>query len=246
MSKGRLAQGALTGLAFVLEIAVAIPAGAAENVRDVLRRQTQEMLDAVGAGTTAVWERYLDPGVRYTDESGGVSTKKQMVAQIRPLPAGVTGTIKVKDFDAVVHGDVAVTTYVADEHERYHGHALHCQYRATETWRRTGDGWRLIAAQVLALRTDPPALALPASVRSEYCGTYALTPKISYEIRCKGSALEGQETGRPARPLKAEARDVLFVPGRPRYRYVFLRDANGKITGFAERREAWDLVWKRK
>jgi hypothetical protein len=42
-----------------------------------------------------------------------------------------------------------------------------------------------------------------------------------------------------------EATDVLFVPGRPRYRYIFLRDAAGKITGLAQRREAWDLVWKR-
>ena len=31
----------------------------------------------------------------------------------------------------------------------------------------------------------------------------------------------------------------------PRYRYVFLRDAAGKITGLARRRKAWDLVWKR-
>lgn len=27
--------------------------------------------------------------------------------------------------------------------------------------------------------------------------------------------------------------------------YVFLRRADGKITGFARRREAWDLVWTR-
>ena len=38
---------------------------------------------------------------------------------------------------------------------------------------------------------------------------------------------------------------MLFVPGRPRYRYVLLRDAAGRITGMAQRREAWDLVWKR-
>jgi hypothetical protein len=36
---------------------------------------------------------------------------------------------------------------------------------------------------------------------------------------------------------------VLFVPGKPRYRKVFLRDDDGDITGFSERREAWDLVF---
>jgi hypothetical protein len=68
---------------------------------------------------------------------------------------------------------------------------------------------------------------------------------IAYEIRRNGDALEGQQTGRKSEELRAEAPDVLFVPGRPRYRYVFLRDAGGKITGLAQRREAWDLVWKR-
>ena len=38
---------------------------------------------------------------------------------------------------------------------------------------------------------------------------------------------------------------MLFVPGQPRYRYVFLRGPDGRITGFAQRREAWDIVWTR-
>jgi uncharacterized protein DUF4440 len=211
----------------------------------VLRRQTQELMDAVTYGKAAVWERLLDEKARYTDEEGNVSTKAQMVAQTKPLPAGVSGTIAVTDFVATLHGDVAVTTWVADEHESYHGHELHCRYRTTDTWKRTPDGWRLIGSQVLALRTDPPAMPLPAARRAEYCGRYALTPEIAYEIRCGGDELEGQQTGRKAEELKAEAPDVLFVPGKPRYRKIFERGADGKITGFAERREAWDLVWKR-
>jgi hypothetical protein len=43
--------------------------------------------------------------------------------------------------------------------------------------------------------------------------------------------------------LRAETLDVLFVPGRPRYRKVFRRDAGGHVVDFAERREAWDLLW---
>lgn len=229
----------------VLLFAIGAPAGAGENVPDILKRQTQEMVDAIATGRAAVWDRYLDEGVRYVDESGTVLTKKQMVDGTKPLPAGVTGTIKVVGFDAVVHGDVAIATYLNDEYEVFHGHKLHCQYRTTDTWMKTRAGWRLIAAQVLALRTDPPTALIAASLRGEYCGRYALTPEIAYEIRCNGETLEGQQTGRKPEELRAEAPDVLYVPGRPRYRYVFLRDAAGKITGFAQRREAWDLVWKR-
>lgn len=231
------------GLAFLL--AVGPPARAAESVPDILQRQTQELVDAIAHGSAATWDRYLDEGLRYVDENGTVLTKKDMVQGAKPLPRGVTGAIRVTAFDAVVHGNVAVATYVNDENENYHGRELHCQYRATDTWLRTAAGWRLIGGQVLALRTDPLAIAPSAALRQEYCGRYALTPAISYEIRCNGDALEGQQTGRKAEELRAEAPDVLFVPGRPRYRYVFLRDAGGKITGFAQRREAWDLVWKR-
>jgi len=223
----------------------AAPSRGDENVPDVLRRQTQELVDAIATGSKDVWDRYLDPGVRVIDETGTVQNKRQMLDQAAPLPPGVTGSIRLLDFDAEVHGDVAVATYVDDESENFHGHALHCQYRTTDTWKRTTKGWRLIASQVLALRADPPAVSLPAALRDDYAGTYELAAGIRYEIRSAGDALEGQQTGRKPEILKAEAPDVLFVPGKPRYRYVFLRDADGKIIGFAQRREAWDLVWNR-
>ncbi len=239
----RLARFALP----ILLIVPALPCRAAEDsgTAALLAKQTQELFDAVSAGDAKIWDTYLDPDVRYTDENGVVSTKKEMVDGTRPLPSGVSGTIRVTDFHAVTHGDVAVTTHVEDEHEDYHGHALHCQYRTTDTWKKTADGWRLVAAQVLALRTDPPAVPIPAARRAEYAGAYALAPAIDYEIRAKGDGLEGRQTGRPWEEIRQEAPDVLFVPGKPRYRKIFQRDTAGKITGFVERREAWDILWKR-
>jgi len=218
---------------------------AAEDVAQTLQRQTQEMIDAITAGNPSVWERYLDAKVVYTAEDGAISTKAQMVEQIRPLPEGVSGNIKVIDFKATVHGSVAVTSYVSDEHENYHGHELHCQYRTTDTWLKTPAGWRLIAGQVLALRTDPLSIQLPPAKLDEYAGRYSLTPTITYEIRRTADGLEGQQAGRAAEAVRAEAPDVLFVPGKPRYRKIFQRDSEGRITGFLERREAWDLQWTR-
>ena len=229
----------------LLRLQTIAPGSAAEDVPALLKRQTQELVDAIGTGSAEVWDRYLDPDVRYVDETGTVSTKKEMVEQTKPLPSGVSGTIRVTEFDAAVHGDVAVTTYVDDETENFHGHELHCRYRTTDTWKKSPAGWRLIGGQVLAIREDPPAVALSPALRREYSGTYVLAPGIAYEIRGAGDRLEGQQTGRKSEVLLAEAPDVLFVPGKPRYRYVILRDAGGAIVGFAQRREAWDLVWKR-
>jgi Domain of unknown function (DUF4440) len=218
---------------------------AAEDVGVVLQRKTQALMDALGTDKVSVWRESLDDRAVFTSEDGEVFTKAQMVEQIRPFPPGVSGKIQVTDFQTALHGSVAVTTWVADEHEDFHGHRLHCQYRSTDTWVKTAVGWKQIAGQTLALRTDPPAIELPPKQLAEYCGRYELSSGIQYEIRCTGSRLEGQQTGRPAKPLRVEAPDVLFIPGQPRYRRVFQRDAAGHITSFAERREAWDLVWKR-
>jgi ketosteroid isomerase-like protein len=153
--------------------------------RQFLERQTQEMLNAVSAGSSAVWDRYLDPRAVYTDEEGGVFTKAQLLEQIKPLPQRVSGELKVTGFRATVFGDIAVATFVADEHEVYHGQKLNSQYRTTETWRKTSDGWRLIGSQTIALRKDPPAVTLSKQQMAEYVGRYALDPTKVYEIRMK-------------------------------------------------------------
>ena len=102
-----------------------------------------------------------------------------------------------------------------------------------------------MASQVLALRTDPPAIPLNSRQMEEYTGRYALTPAIVYEIRNSEGVLQGQRAEGKPETLQAEVPDMLFVSGKPRYRKVFLRGPDGRITGFAERRESWDLVWKR-
>jgi hypothetical protein len=219
------------------------------DVTAVLRSQTSALFDAVSSGDVAVWQKYLHDDCVYTSEDGEVLEKKPLIEGLKPLPAGVTGSIQVQDFRARVRlaDGIAVTTYVADEHEGYHGHGLHCQYRSTDTWVKTPAGWRLLSSQVLALRTDPPRIVLPAAKLDEYCGRYSIASDVTFEIRRKssGEGLEGQRNGRPATDLFAEAPDVLFVPGRPRYRYVFRRDPSGAVTGFAERREAWDIPWSK-
>jgi hypothetical protein len=234
------------GLVLSAVLAV-VPAPPEQGVPELLRRQTQELFDAISSGSREPWEKYLDADVRYGDESGAVAGKKEMVEGVRPLPAGVSGTIRVTDFDAALHGDVAVATYATDEHEAFHGAQLHCRYRSVDTWKKTPDGWRLVAAQVLALREDPPAVPLVAAARAEYVGRYALPDGLGYEIRANasGDGLEGVQDGRKPEALLVEAPDVLFVPGKPRYRYLMRRDAAGHVDALIQRREAWDLVWAR-
>jgi hypothetical protein len=49
----------------------AAPPQAEESVPALLQRQAREMADALGTGDAAVWEKYLDPDVRFESAKAG-------------------------------------------------------------------------------------------------------------------------------------------------------------------------------
>jgi Domain of unknown function (DUF4440) len=210
-----------------------------------LERQTQELLDAVATGNRDPWSRYLHEDLVYTAEDGSIKSKAQLVEEVQPLPKQIWGKLRVTRFRTVRHGATAVCSYVAEEDEGYFGQTIHARYLSTDTWIETPEGWRLLSSQVLALRDDPPHITLAEAVLDQYVGSYALTPEVTYTIRREGDGLVGQRTGRKPEALRAEVADYFFVPGQPRLRKVFQRDASGRITGFVERRETWDIAWRR-
>jgi hypothetical protein len=212
----------------------------------ILTTQTQELLDAVTRGDRSVWERYLDPDVVYVSEAGETENKQALLAELTPLPAGISGKLTVAEIAVRLFGDTAVVVHTDDEREVYFGHALDARYLSTATWRFGAAGWRLVAQQVYATLRDPRAIALPPAQLDEYAGSYRLTDTITYTIRREGDGLVGQRDGRPPQALRVEVRDVLFVPGQPRSRKVFFRDADGRVDRFADRREARDVLWVRR
>ncbi|MGH8264491.1 MAG: DUF4440 domain-containing protein [Steroidobacterales bacterium] len=233
-------------LAAILLALGATPASAVgADTAAVLKTQTQDLMNAVTDGKADVWQRYLAEDALYAAEDGSVKTKAELVKEITPLPKEIWGKLEVADFKAIVRDHVAVTNWVAKEDEGYFGQVIHARYRTTDTWVSTPQGWQLLASQVIALRDDPPSITLRAAKLDEYVGTYQLTPSVSYVIRREGDGLVGQRTGRERQVLKAELPDLFFVPGAPRLRKVFQRDGDGQITGFVERRESWDIAWRK-
>ena len=208
-----------------------------------LKRMTNELLDAVAPGHADVWKRYTHDRLIYVSENNRQLTKEELLAELQPLPKGLVGELEVGAFKAELHGDVAVTTYIADERLDYHGQVLQSRFRTTDTWLKTGAGWRLIASQVLAVLEDPPAITLPRTALCAYNGTYRLTPEIVTKITCTGDGLSSERTGRPPILMKPEVPDVFFTPGFPRTRRIFQRTPTGTITAFVDRREGLDLRW---
>jgi hypothetical protein len=211
----------------------------------LLLQATQELADALAPGDRAVWNRYTDSSFVYVTENNEVQSRARMLEELKPLPAGYSGQIKIGEFHCRDFGYFAVTTYVMDEHETVEGHQLHAQYRESDTWRASVNGWRLVAGQTFAIQQDPPRTELPAARFADYQGTYALSATTRTLIRRSGDHLVAERAGREPLQLLPESPDVFFTPGRPRTRRVFTRAADGHVDGFADRREGVDLVWKR-
>jgi hypothetical protein len=221
-----------------------LAAPALADDRGVITAQMQELADAIASGHASVWDKYLDANVIYAEEDDSYKGKAQMLKEIVPLPKGLGGTIKIELLSYHEDGDVAVGLFRQDETEQYYGQTLYAKYLTNTTWKKRREGWKMIAAQVIAERTDPPAITLSPSLLGEYAGTYRLKDSEDvYTLELTRGQLVGTRGSRKPTAWSAEARDVFFVPGDPRIRKIFQRDASGRVVGFVERRESWDIVW---
>ena len=237
----------MTFLSLLLVFALQTPAApTTAQITETLRARDQALLDAIAPGDKKIWDAALAPEAMYVDENGAVMNRAQFLDQFEPLPAGVSGNLHIASYEAHIAGDLATVIHTDDEQETYHGQQLQAKYLQTETWRRDDEGeWKLYLVHVYAVPKDPPAIKLPMKELEQYVGRYSAAPDVAYVISFDGQRLVGGRKGGAMKPLDVEVRDVLFVPGQPRIRKIFQRDGKGKITGFVDRRESWDLVWKK-
>lgn len=224
--------------------ATLMAAPARADDRTLITKQMQAMADALVPGDTKPWTEYVDPQAIFAEEDGSFKGKDGLVKEISPLPKGLGGEIKVELLAYSEDGDTAVAQFRQHETERYFGQTIHASYLTNTTWKKRADGWKLIAGESLAERTDPPSIALPATALNKFAGTYRLKNSApTYALAVTDGKLMGSRNGRKPSEWKAETRDVFFIPGDNRIRKIFQYDANGKVTGFIERRESWDLAW---
>jgi len=215
-----------------------------QSVTQLLRAKDQALLDAIAPGNVKVWDDALAEGAVYVDENGVIMDRASFLKQLTPLPAGASGALVIAAYQATQHGDVATVIHTDDETENYHGQTLKARYLTTETWQKSGSDWKLLQIHTYAMLQDPPTQKLSEKELDVYAGRYTASDLV-YVLRRDGDRLIGQRQGGSPVEWNAELRDVFFISGQPRIRKIFHRDANGKIIGFVERRESWDLVWKK-
>src|SRR5262249_44687023 len=107
--------------------------------QEKLVRRTQELFDSVVPGDKEPWQKYFADDCIFADEKGRDLNKTQLVADIKPLPKGYSGTIKIVRPKSVIHSDTAILSYDLDETETIFVQNITARYHVTDTLLRRKD-----------------------------------------------------------------------------------------------------------
>ena len=205
----------------------------------------QELLDAITHGKPAVWRRILHPRALVADEDGKVYTKDEMVAEIRPLPAGYEGELRIANPKFSLDGDMAVLSYDTPESLKLYGQTLHTLFRATDVYRRVDGQWLLFAKQIQVIPAELAAIRVDAASYDDYLGRYELGADAALVVTREDDRLYSQRDTRPKDELLPIGADRFVRKGHPRGERFFRRNASGKVDALVDRRDNEDLIWRR-
>lgn len=207
-------------------------------------RIEQQLLDAIPAADTALWNRYLDDSYFIITEDGTGYNKKEFLSTFGPLPKGFSGYIKVINPHFIFKNNIATVHYVADEYEIIFGQNVHTTYSTLNTYIKTDTSWKIVASQVFEIPQLPVAVKINNSILKKYTGIYKLTDSITCIISLENDTLFIQKKDRGREPLFAETENVFFRKKDTRGRKIFVKDENQNML-MNERRNGQDVVWKR-
>ena len=204
----------------------------------------QALMDSVAKADKQVWDRVMDLSCVVTSEEGSVTNKQQFLDELRPLPQGLNGGITVQHLTVQEFPTFAVVRYLADEWETVFGQRLATKYRMTDTFRRDGQDWKMVASHCAVVTQDPPAQNVSRSEWPGFVGKYRLMPDgwtFTVELR-EGKLYGGRDPAqlRPFVPLTPNA----FVLSGSLGEWIFVTE-NGKAVRILDFRKFEPLVWTR-
>ncbi len=207
-------------------------------------RTEQALMDAVGRGDRAPWEQATDPSFVVTTEEGELVPRERLLAQLWPLPPGLSGSIVVRDLTVQRLPGLAVVRFLADESETVFGQQLATHYRVTDTFRARGRDWKMVASHLSVVTRDPPAQPVSTAEWPTLAGSYRLQPDgWTFEVELRNGTLYGGRAGSPPRPFVALAPDAFVLSGSLG-EWLFVR-AGGRAVRIVNLRKFATLVWTR-
>jgi Domain of unknown function (DUF4440) len=211
--------------------------------QEELIRHTQELLDAVVPGNQEPWKKYFADDCIFSDEKGRTLNKSQLIADIRPLPTGYDGTIKIAKAQSIIHGNTAILSYDLDESETIFGQKLAARYHAIDTWLRRNGVWQIVSSQTMRYYEDPATGRVDPKKFADFSGTYELAPGQTRRVFSEGEDLYVERNGKREQ-LLPEGCEIFFrkgIEGRILFRYA----NNGQVDALIDRRNNEDVVWRK-
>jgi Domain of unknown function (DUF4440) len=196
---------------------------------------TQALMDAVTSGDPKVWERALAADCTVTNEDGDVFDKARMLKDLTPLPPGFSGEIKVRELTVKHLGDAAVVHYWLDEREQIFGQTLRTTYVETDTYRRTGNTWQVLAMHTTVVPRDLEPLQPDPSAWPPLLGDYAYSEQATsrYHVFMRDGVLYGGGNEKTATRLIPLAPLVYYQQGSI-HLLIFVRDPGGAVNEVRE------------
>lgn len=242
-----LINGALVSLLVVAGASLPSARAAAASAADTgwFLERTQALYDAVAVGDKTIWRQTLSDDCIITDEDGEVYDKTAFLDTLTGLPKGFSGVIRIRRLTARIFGAAASVHYWIDEHEDVLGQKLHTTYVETDTYRRAGDAWSMIAAQVTVVPADLAPVAVDKSGWPELAGSYRLgaPPGLLYHAYLRHGSLYWGSREKSAKRLIPLSPLVFFVQGSI-HTMVFVRD-RGHITEAIELHKYNEIAMRR-
>ncbi len=224
--------------------AVAPDESVSAKTREWFQSTEQALMDSMASGTKAVWERVMDPTWVMTSEEGQVLGRQQFLDELRPLPDGLSGAIVVKDLTVHELPTFAVVRYLADESESVFGQQLSVRYRVTNTYRRDGPDWKMVASHLAVVTQDPPEQKVSSAGWAGLVGSYRLLPTgWTFTVELRDGRLYAGRDPKGLRPLIPMTPDAFVLSGSLG-EWLFVVE-NGQATRILNLRKFATLVWTR-
>jgi hypothetical protein len=226
-----------------LFVATVVCAADVPITQDELVRRTQELYDSLVSGDQAPWKKHFADDCMFADEKGRFFDKPKLIADITPLPAGYSGTIKIQNAQSRISGNTAILSYDADETETIFGQNLKARYHITDTWLQRNGNWQIIASQAHRYYEDPAVGKADTKKFPDFIGTYELAPGQTRSVIAEGQKLFVERKGKKEQ-LLPETSELFFrkgIEGRILFRYA----DTGKVDALIDRRNNEDVIWRK-
>src|SRR5260370_13903279 len=164
-------------------------AGTERAASEIVKR-AQTLFDALAPGDVALWRDAMTEDAVLIDEFGRRQTKAELLQQMKPLPAGFSGSIEVRHPNVHFYFATAVLDCEMFEREKVFDQQLTVRYLATLVFVRRGRDWKLAALETVTLPTAPPRLEVSDLPLSDYPGTYTYGPRRRVIVALGDSGLK--------------------------------------------------------